>query len=194
MPIELLPSIMFAIFAVGYTPGPANLYALACVLKYGRKRALRMWQGELVGFWIAVSVLALLTHFLGDVLGEYVRWLKYLGSVYMLWLAWKMYHRADVGEGDAKECSFASGMVVQLTNAKMMLFDLTAFSVYVLPYSNRLSDLFVVAALLTIAGPGGNLVWLLAGSFLRKFFVEYMKQINIVMSLLLALCAVYITI
>ena len=192
MPLSLLPSLLLAMFVVGYSPGPANIYALACVLKYGRSRALKMWRGELVGFSIAVSILALLTHFLGEVLGEYVGLLKYLGAAYLLWLAWRMYHRAGVPGNTARDCSFTSGMIVQLTNAKMMLFDLTAFSVYVLPYSNKLSDLFIVSALLLIAGPGGNLVWLLAGAYLRQFFVSYIKQINVVMALLLALCAIYI--
>lgn len=194
MPLSMLPSLLFAILVVGYSPGPANLYALACVLKYGSKQALKMWRGQLVGFSLTVSVLALLTHFLGEVMGNYVGWLKYLGAAYILWLAWKMVRRKSIAEGDSKECSFASGMIVQLTNAKMMLFDLTAFSIYVLPHSNKLSDLFIVSALLLIAGPGANLVWLLAGAYLRRFFESYMKQINLCMAILLAMCSLYIVI
>ena len=38
MPIELLPSLLLSLIAVGYTPGPANIYSLSCVLTYGRKR------------------------------------------------------------------------------------------------------------------------------------------------------------
>ena len=44
-----------------------------------------------------------------------------------------------------------------LTNAKMLLFELTVFSTFVLPYSSRLVDLSEAAAWLTLAGPGGNL-------------------------------------
>ena len=72
------------------------------------------------------------------------------------------------------------------------MFELTAFSVYVLPYSDRLTDIFVVAALLLIAGPGANLIWLYAGAYLRRFFAKYQKQVDIVMAILLALCAIYI--
>ena len=35
-------ALLAYIFAVGYTPGPANLYALSCTFKYGRRAALRM--------------------------------------------------------------------------------------------------------------------------------------------------------
>ena len=77
MPLTLLPSLLFAILVVGYTPGPANLYSLACCLKYGRRKALKMWRGLLTGFSIAVVIMAVLTHILGEVMGEYVVYLKY---------------------------------------------------------------------------------------------------------------------
>ena len=77
MPLHLLPSLLLYILMVGYTPGPANLYALSCSLKYGRKSALRMWYGELCGFLIAVTLVSIATHLVGTVMGEYVEWLKY---------------------------------------------------------------------------------------------------------------------
>lgn len=192
MPISQLPYLLLAIFVVGYSPGPANLYSLACCLKFGRRKALKMWRGLLTGFSIAVVIMAVLTHWLGEMMGSYVFYLKYLGAAYILWLAWKMWRLSGQNNPDAKECSFTSGLLVQLTNAKMLLFDLTAFSVYVLPYSNKLSDLLVVAALLLIAGPGANFAWLYAGAYLRRFFARYQKQVDVVMSVLLALCAIYI--
>lgn len=192
MPITLLPSLLFAIIVVGYSPGPANLYSLACCLKYGRRKALKMWRGLLTGFSIAACIMVLLTHFLGELMGDYVSYLKYIGALYILWLAWKMWRDSGQTDTEAKDCSFRSGLIVQLTNAKMLLFELTAFSVYVLPYSNRLIDLFIVAILLLIAGPGANLAWLYAGAYLRRFFSRYRKQVDIVMAMLLALCSVYI--
>lgn len=192
MPITLLPSLLLAIFAVGYSPGPANLYSLACCLKFGRRKALKMWRGLLTGFSIGAVIMVVLTHLLGEVMGDYVIYLKYLGAAYILWLAWKMWRFSGQNNTEAQECTFTSGMIVQLTNAKMLLFELTAFSVYVLPYSDRIADLFVVAALLLIAGPGANLVWLYAGAYLRRFFAKYQKQVDIVMAILLALCAIYI--
>lgn len=192
MPISLIPSLLLAIFAVGYSPGPANLYSLACCLKFGRRKALKMWRGLLSGFSIGAVIMVVLTHLLGEIMGDYVIYLKYIGAAYILWLAWKMWRFSGQNNTEAQECTFTSGMIVQLTNAKMLLFELTAFSVYVLPYSDRIADLFVVAALLLIAGPGANLVWLYAGAYLRRFFSKYQKQVDLVMAILLALCAIYI--
>ena len=178
MPISLLPSLLLAIIVVGYTPGPANLYSLACCLKYGRRKALKMWRGLCTGFTIDLII--------------NVIYLKYIGVAYILWLAWKMLRYQGVDDAEAKDCTFTSGMLMQLTNAKMLLFELTVFSTYVLPYSERLLDLFLVAPLLLIAGPGANFAWLYAGAYLRRFLHKYRKQVDLVMAILLAACAIYI--
>lgn len=192
MPLSLLPSLLLAIIVVGYTPGPANLYALACCLKYGRRKALKMWRGMVTGFCIDLVLMVLLVHLLGEVMGHYVIYLKYFGVAYILWLAWKMLRDQGMDDTEAQSCSFKSGMIVQLTNAKMLLFELTVFSTYVLPYSERLIDLFFVAPLLLLAGPGANFVWLYAGAYLRRFLHRYRQQVDVIMAVLLAACAIYI--
>lgn len=192
MPISLLPALLLQIFLVGFTPGPANIYALSMAIRYGRGRAMGMWFGLLAGAAVAVLVMAVLSHYLGAVLGKYVVCLKYLGAAYLVYLAYKLWQSGKTGKGDGGECSFRSGMIVQMTNAKILLFELSIFSTFVLPYSSRLPDLFPVAALLLIAGPGANLVWLLAGSFLSHFFRKWQREVNVVAAIAIILCAVYI--
>ena len=182
MPLSQLPTLLLYILIVGYTPGPANIYSLTCAMKYGRKQALVMWRGLLTGFTIAVIGMAVLSHLLGEA----------LGAAYILWLAFQIYRESGAKVKSARLCTYWSGLVMQLTNAKMLLFDLTVFSLFVLPYSDRLIDMFPVAALLLLAGPGANLLWLLAGDYLRHIFGKYQKQVDIVMALLLVLCAVVI--
>ncbi|MGM9743407.1 MAG: hypothetical protein ACI3ZC_10140 [Candidatus Cryptobacteroides sp.] len=57
---------------MGYTPGPANIYAFGCAMEYGRKAAFRMWTGMLAGFTTAVLAMAVLTHLLGDECGSLI--------------------------------------------------------------------------------------------------------------------------
>ncbi len=194
MPYSLLPTLLLQILVIGYSPGPANIYSLSVSLRHGRKASLRMWLGLLSGFCIAVSIMAVLTYLLGLAVGQYVVYLKYLGASYLVYLAYKIYSRKGVANETYSECSFLSGMIVQLTNAKMLLFDLTAFGTFVLPYSNSILDLFEVSALLTLAGPGGNLAWLLAGSYLQKFFIAHGRLIDVVSAIALILCAIWILI
>ena len=192
MPGALLPTLFLQILVIGYTPGPANIFALAMVLHYGKKKALTMWLGLLTGFSIAVFIMAILTHLIGIAFGQYVIYLKYLGAAYIMYLAYKIWRDSSHPKEKKQDCTFMSGMIVQLTNAKMLLFDLTAFSTFVLPYSGRFADLLKVAAWLVVAGPGANLVWLLAGSYLRRFFINYKHHIDVICAIALFLCAVYI--
>lgn len=194
MPYSLLPTLLLQILVIGYTPGPANIYSLAMSLRHGRRKTLRMWLGLLTGFSIAACIMAVLTHLLGIAIGEYVSYLKYAGAAYLVYLAYKIYKRNGQMSEQDSACSFVGGMIVQMTNAKMLLFELTAFSTFVLPYSNRLADLFEVAAWLTLAGPGGNLAWLLAGSYLRGFFAQYGRLVDILSAIALILCAIWIVI
>lgn len=192
MPENLLPALLIQIFAVGFTPGPANIYALTMAVKHGRAKALKMWLGLLAGASVAVCLMALLTHFLGEALGGYVVWLKYLGAAYIVYLAYQVWKSGTSGSGGSRDCSFFSGMTVQLTNGKILLFELSVFGTFVLPYSSNLADLLPVAALLLVAGPGANLFWLLAGSFMSGFLGKYHRLTDAVSAVALVLCAGWI--
>lgn len=193
MPQSVIATLLLQILVVGYTPGPANVYALAMSLRHGKRAALVMWCGLLVGFSVAAVGLALLTHLLGEVVGQYLVYLKYVGAGYLLWLAYRLARGGTAaGDAGAGECSFVSGMLVQLTNAKILMFDLMVYFTYVLPYSNRLTSLLEAAAWLLLAGPGANLLWLLAGAFLRRFFARYQRSVEVVSAIALAACAVYV--
>ena len=189
MPLEQLPALLIAILAVGYTPGPANIYAMSCSLRYGCHASMRMWCGLLCGFLTAALLAAAAAHLAGMAFREYVPYLRYLAAVYIIYLAWKTYRAGISSEGDTQP-TFASGFVVQLTNAKIILFDLSCYSAFVLPYSQRFLDLLPVTALLILAGPGANLVWLLAGGAIKPFVYRYAKTVSAVMAVALLLCAV----
>ena len=189
MPIEQLPALLLAILAVGYTPGPANIYAMSCSLRYGCRASMRMWCGLLCGFLTAALLAAAAAHLAGMAFREYVPYLRYLAAAYIIYLAWKTYRAGISSEGDTQP-TFASGFVVQLTNAKIILFDLSCYSAFVLPYSQRFLDLLPVLALLILAGPVANLVWLLAGGAIKPFVYRYAKTVSAVMAVALLLCAV----
>lgn len=191
MPINLLPSLLISLFAVGYTPGPANIFALSCAMTHGRKKAMKAWLGLLCGFCVAALIAAVAVHLVGMAIGPYISFVKYLGAAYILYLAWKTY-KASITDRKDVSCSFWDGFMVQLTNAKMILFDLTVYSTFVLPYSDRFIDLLPVAALLLIAGPGANLLWLVAGSALKPLVTKNQRTVDVTMALALVACAAMI--
>ncbi len=184
-------ALLAYIFAVGYTPGPANLYALSCTFKYGRRAALRMWWGLVAGFSVALWVVAACCGALGTSLGASVVYVRYIGAAYILWLAWGIARSGGaLRESSRTTCSFLSGFVVQLANAKIILFNITMFGTFVTTRGNRPLDYLLVGALLYLAGPGANLVWLFGGALLRAWYLRHARLVDTLMGLTLALFAV----
>ena len=189
----MLPSLLLYILALGYTPGPSNLCAFHSGIHFGRRRAMTVWWGFVIGFLIIDSTLVLVTHFLGDVLGSYVRWLSYAGAFYMVCLAVMIIVKSGQSKEEmAKSCTIGTGIIIEVTNAKVWMFCLTALGTFVLPYSSSLLELAKVGALLILAGPVANLVWLVAGSSLDSLMEKHGRLVDILLSAALVLSAFFL--
>ena len=190
MPVELIPAFLFYCLVSSITPGPANLCSLASALNFGKKQALVQWRGLFTGFTIISLTSVFVAYFIGTAIGEYVKYLSYLGAAYILWLAWHIWQSGDPSEVSAREhCNFFTGLFVNLTDVKIMIYCLTALSAYVLPYRQDFISLLVIGVFLPFTGPIANLVWLFAGVALKKFFSRYRRPINAAMALSLVFCA-----
>lgn len=191
MPAAIIPSFLLYCYITGLTPGPANLSSLAAALHYGRGVALRQWRGLAVGFVIDALAAVLINRLLGDVLGPYVRYLSWIGAAYILWMAWHMLRASGTApEDDANAPGFRTGLLVNLTNVKVILFCITALSSFVLPYTDSFWWLLGAGLFLPLTGPACNLVWLFAGTKLQALFVGHQKTVDLIMAAALALCAV----
>ena len=193
IPTELIPSFLFYAFISGITPGPANLSSLSVALSYGKKSAIRQWYGIFTGYTIVSIGSVFVCYFIGTAFEKYVRTLSFIGLLYMVWLAFKQFKEAftpqESLENDAGKGKFTTGILIQLTNVKIMIYCVTAISIYSLPYNKDLFSIFLCGLLLPLTGPVCNLAWIFAGVILKKFFGNYRKTINILMGLSLLFCA-----
>ena len=191
MPASMLPSFLLYCYIGAITPGPANLTSLAAALRYGRKPALRQWRGIFFGFFLVSMASVLVTWLLGTMLNEYVGYLAWVGAAYILWMAWHMLRSSGVeAEDNPDQPTFRRGLLVQLTNVKIMVFCLTALASYVLPYTDSFWWLLGVGLFLPFTGPMANLVWLFAGASLQKLFSRHRRAVDIVLALSLVACSV----
>ena len=190
MPISLIPSFLLYCFVGGITPGPANLCSLGAALRYGRGPALRQWRGLFCGFFLDAMGAVAVTWLLGAALDQYVGALSWVGAAYLLWMAWDMVRSSGAdADHDPASPTFLNGLLVQLTNVKVIIFCVTALSGYVLPYTRSLWALLPVGLFLPFTGPVCNLVWLFAGASLQKLFASHRRAVDIAMALSLVLCA-----
>ena len=190
MPRSVIPSFLIYSFITCITPGPANLCSLSAALHYGKATALRQWRGLAVGFLLDALLAVFINRLLGKLLGSAVSVLSWVGAAYILWMAWRILRSAGVEpENETQQPNFLTGLLLNLTNVKVILFCITALSTFVLPYTRSFPWLLGVALLLTMMGPGCNLVWLFLGSRLQRLLKAYQKTVDIIMAIALALCA-----
>ena len=203
IPVEILPSFLWYCYLSAITPGPANLCSLSLALRRGRKDALCQWTGIFAGFFVVAMASVFVAYFVGAAAGERVGFLSFVGAAYLVWLSMRMVRQSLVPE-DATDVPaeavpaqkpagfvryFLTGMLVQLTNVKVMLLCLTALTSYVLPYNRSFGALFAVGLFLPLTGPVANLVWLFAGVGLQRFFARHTRAVALVMAASILLCA-----
>ena len=190
MPVSLIPSFLIYCFVGAITPGPANLCSLGAALRYGRGPALRQWRGLFCGFFLDSMGAVAVTWLLGAALDRYVGALSWIGAAYLLWMAWHMLRPGGADpDRDPAAPTFLTGLLVNLTNVKVIIFCIAALSGYVLPYNSSIWALLAVGLFLPFTGPVCNLVWLFAGASLQKLFARHRRTVDAAMALSLALCA-----
>lgn len=191
MPASMIPSFLFYCYIGAITPGPANLCSLSAALRYGRGPALRQWRGLFTGFFLVSMGAVAMTYLLGTVLDRYVGLLSWLGAAYLLWMAWHTLRASgDPARREAEAPTFFRGVLVQLTNVKVIIFCMVALSSYVLPYTHSPRALLLTGLFLPFTGPVANLVWLFAGAALQRLFANYGRAVDCICAAALALCAV----
>ena len=143
------------------------------------------------GFFLDSMGAVAVTWLLGAALDRYVGALSWIGAAYLLWMAWHMLRPGGADpDRDPAAPTFLTGLLVNLTNVKVIIFCIAALSGYVLPYNSSIWALLAVGLFLPFTGPVCNLVWLFAGASLQKLFARHRRTVDVAMALSLALCAV----
>ncbi len=172
-----------------FTPGPNNLMSFYSVSNYGWRNGIKMISGIIAGFVMNLIICVLFCHELAVYVPKITIWLKYIGAVYMLWLA---FHIATSlpNKTDSRAVKFSSGFILSITNVKVILYLITLYTAYIIPSGSNLGYLFIHSVLIFMLSCVSWLLWASAGGIFQKFISRYYRPFNIIMALLLAWCAV----
>ncbi|RHV62709.1 hypothetical protein DXB18_15480 [Clostridium sp. OM02-18AC] len=194
MPLSVLIEMTISAILTVWSPGPNNILLLSTASKYGVSGNLRFMTGIWSGSLTLMCLSGLFCSTLGTVIPDIQPVMKYLGAAYILYLAWQTWKRCPPSDQvQEKKPTWLMGFVLQLVNVKIIIYGLTMFSAYILPYESRIYMLFFFAVYLMILGALGNLIWAFAGNVLKRFYTRYYRLMNAVMALLLVWCSLRIT-
>jgi threonine/homoserine/homoserine lactone efflux protein len=110
-------------------------------------------------------------------------------ALYFVWLAWRIATAAPLTEeaGQRRPPSLAGGLALSLVNPKGYAAMAALFSGFVLLRDRLAFDVGLKIALLTVLITAVNIVWLMSGALLTRFFREPRSNriTNVVFALLL---------
>lgn len=188
-----ITSFIIYCIIITFSPGPTHIVTLSTVQNYGGKKAISFCSGASLAFAIILVLSVLLNSILASFLPKAIIVMQIIGASYILYLAYLIYYM-DSSSNDKKDFgSFKSGFLIQFINPKVVLFCITLFPSFVMPYYSSIYELFIFAFIVLIIGTMSYFSWIMFGSLLKSILVRYQKITNIVLSLFLVYCAIIIS-
>ena len=171
-----------------FTPGPNNLMSLYSVSHGGWKTGSRVILGIASGFVSLMVIVILFCHELAEYAPELVKYLKYLGAAYILWLA---VHIAvsRPSESEGQTMSFGKGFALAISNVKVILYLITIFTAYVIQSGAGLVEMCMHGVFIIAMSAVSWSLWGAVGGILQAFLAEYWRPFNIAMGMALLWCA-----
>lgn len=175
-----------------YTPGPNNILVLNAVSRKGIRKGKMTLLGVAVGFFLVMVISAAACLELSSIMPKLAAIMKYIGAVYILWLAIHILLSKSMDDSDGRKSDFWASFGLQFINVKIILYAITIYTGYILPYSN--SKLLLSASVVcnTLIGVSGCITWALAGHLLQNQYTKHYRMLNALMAAVLVWCAFHL--
>jgi cysteine/O-acetylserine efflux protein len=175
-----------------FTPGPNNMMAMSNGLHDGFRKSIRFLIGVFVGFVFVMILCSYLNFALVSFLPQARFWLNLLGTGYMIYLG---IHIAMTKQDEQVEIerplnTFQAGVFMQFLNLKVILYGITVFSNFIIPFHQDLMTLTLFSIGLASVGLIATACWAAFGVIFRTVFSKYSTLINISLGLLLIYSAI----
>ena len=188
-----LTALMILMFVAAFTPGPNNLLSSYSGFNFGIKKTLPLIYGVTFGFPLLIIIInsGLIIFFKKfPALQEII---KILGSVFILYFAYKVALNKSSGEQKIKNpAKFFNMLFFQFINPKAVLFAIIVVSTFINVNENFIRDTIIVLSVAISFSFVSIFSWCLLGKFLRKFATneKFIQTFNYVMSFLLIVCVI----
>ncbi|MDG2172733.1 MAG: LysE family translocator [Flavobacteriaceae bacterium] len=202
---SILISFFIASFFLALAPGPDNFFVLTFSAKYGKTLGFYTVLGLISGCFIhttfvafGVSVLIVSNPFLVSVL-------KYIGAIYLLFVAIKVYNSeneiTDIRDSVNKKNKFKvflNGFLMNMLNPKILIFFLAFFPTFIFSdYINPVIQFYILGGIFMSITFIVFITIVLMSSFINnnfkkfKVYTELLKWINIIVLISIAIMILF---
>jgi threonine/homoserine/homoserine lactone efflux protein len=190
--MNIFSFLIYCIVAT-FTPGPANIVILSSVQHSGAKKSMKYVYGATVAFGLLLILSTLLNRVLLEVIPNILIVMQVIGSLYMLYLAYKIFKMGAMEDQPNPNANFRSGLLMQLVNPKVLIFTLTVIPSYVMPFYTSSLALTLFVIIITVIGFFAFTTWVVFGTIFRSVLLNHQKVLNTLMALFLVYSAIMIS-
>jgi len=192
---SLLPVLSYILIS-SFTPGPSNISSASLAVLHGYKNTLRYQAGLAAGVFLLMFMSGLLSTTLVRNFPAVEPILRYLGAVYILYLAFGILKASyTFTETESKPLGFLHGLTLQLLNPKLFIYAFTLFSAFLASMTKDVTILLGVVTFLAVVAFCAASTWALFGTAIKTHLHNpHLKTvINIILSLSLVYTAISLT-
>ncbi|MCG8158193.1 LysE family translocator [Brenneria goodwinii] len=198
MELSLFLSMLGFLWVAAITPGPNNMLLTTSGANFGFSRSLWLMLGIIFGMQ---SILLLVAFGVGGLILIYPSLhfaLKVLGSLYLLWLAWKIataaYEKLEILDAQPQPIRFYQGWLLQFLNPKAWLMGLGAVASFSLPGREYHHSVVAISIGIVLVNLVAGVVWLGFGTLIGRLLRSKKAWIifNVSMGILTAACVLLI--
>ena len=169
--LELIIAISIYYFVMYATPGPNNSILAASGIKFGFIRSIPNIIGISSGHGIQ---LALVCFGLGSLFAQFpllLEILKYIGAIYLLYLAWKIFGSLNISIAEEKSSplKYYEAILFQFVNPKAWVICITAVSLFYPEKENLIIGTLFLVIMSTIINLPSISMWAFGGSVIRHY-------------------------
>lgn len=189
----IISTFLIYCFIITFSPGPTHLITLSTVQYYGVKKAINFCYGASVAFIIILILALTLNSILASLIPKAIIIMQIIGSSYILYLAYQIFITGNSSKERKDFGSFKTGFLMQFLNPKVILFCITIYPSFIMPYYSSFHELIIFTVIISIIGSISFFSWIIFGSILKSLLQKYQKFTNTLLSLFLVYCAIIIS-
>jgi threonine/homoserine/homoserine lactone efflux protein len=182
MTYDLFIGLLIFASIAAFTPGPNNTLLMASGINFGLSKTVPLIAGVAIGFPLMIACVGFALGRAFEFTPQLHNALKYISTVYMLWLAWKIAtSKPSNAEGEivGRPMTFLQTCAFQWVNPKAWAMALTALSTYTTAAEHNFGVVVVVLTAF-VMGIGSASTWAIFGAGLKHILndIRYYKYIN----------------
>lgn len=157
-------SMLMFLWVAAITPGPNNMLLTSSTANFGFVRSLPLMFGIMIGMQL---LLLLVAAGVGSIITAYSQLhqvLKILGSLYLIWLAWKIatsrYEKLETNSQITKPVSLYQGLLLQALNPKAWLMGVGSVASYSLAGANYSASVIGISIAMCSVNIIAGVIWM----------------------------------